>query len=172
MVQRKVNPHIFSALISSIIGQQISTKAALTVKNRLIDLVGSLKAEKINKLRIEEIQKCGMSTRKAEYIKDAAIASISKTIDFESLSKLEDKEFIKELTKLRGVGIWTAEMLLLHSLERKDILSYNDLGIRRGIESLYGIEKLTKKEFNKFKNTYTPYGSTASIYLWEISGGK
>lgn len=172
MIQRRVDPNIFSALISSIISQQISTKAAATVNNRLIKLAGEIEAKNIYKLSIKDIQKCGMSTRKAEYIKDASIASISKTIDFENLSKLENKDFIKELTKLRGVGIWTAEMLLIHSLEREDILSFSDLGIRRAIEKLHNIEKLKKEDFRRFEKLYSPYATVASIYLWRISSEK
>lgn len=169
MVKRVVNPHIFSALISSIISQQISTKAARTVENRLIELISSITPENIDKLQVEDIQKCGMSTRKGGYIKDASYAAISKTMDFDNLYKLENKEFVKELTKLRGVGPWTAEMLLIHSLQREDVISYKDLGIRRGIEKLYDIEDLTKEEFKIFEQRYRPYGTVASIYLWEIS---
>lgn len=169
MIEREVNPDLFSALISSIISQQISTKAAATVESRLIDLIGEITPENINKIKIEDIQSCGMSTRKAGYIKSTGQAIISNEIDFENLYKLEDDEFTKELVKLKGVGSWTAEMLLIHSLERKDILSYKDLGIRRGIEKLYNLENLTKEEFRVFKDRYSPYGTVASIYLWKIS---
>lgn len=172
MIKREINPDLFSALISSIIGQQISTKAAATVERRLIDIVKELTPENIYKVEIEDIQKCGMSTRKAVYIRNIAEATIKKSLDFDKLYKLEDDDFIKELVKLKGVGIWTAEMLLIHSLERDDILSYKDLGIRRGIERLYDLKDLSKEEFHLFKNRYTPYGTVASIYLWEISSRK
>lgn len=172
MIKRQVNSDIFSALISSIISQQISTKAAKTVENRLIDLIGSLNPENIYKTEIEEIQACGMSTRKAGYIKNTAQAAISNEIDFDNLYKLDDEDVIKELIKLKGVGTWTAEMLLIHSLERSDVLSYKDLGIRRGLERLHGLEDITKEEFKIFKDKYTPFATVASIYLWEISGEK
>src|SRR5699024_4559160 len=118
MVKRKVNPDIFSALISSIISQQISTKAAITVKNRIADLIGEIRAENILEFEVLDIQKCGMSMRKANYIKGIAEAAISNTVDFHRLDELDDKEVIKELTILKGVGEWTAEMLLIQSLER------------------------------------------------------
>ena len=171
MIKREVNPDLFSALISSIIGQQISTKAASTVESRLIEIVGEITPESIYNLEREDIQKCGMSNRKAGYIKGIAELVLSDTMDFNSLYDLDDEEFIRELTKIKGVGEWTAEMLLIHSLQRQDVLSYKDLGIRRGIERLYGIEELSKEEFKKFQNIYSPYGTVASIYLWEISGG-
>lgn len=171
MIKRAVNPDLFSALISSIIGQQISTKAAKTVESRLIDKVGDITPESIYNLETEDIQQCGMSNRKADYIKGIAELAESNTIDFKSLHHLGDEEFTRELIKIKGVGEWTAEMLLIHSLQRQDVVSYKDLGIRRGIERLYGIEELSKEEFEKFQNIYSPYGTVASIYLWEISGG-
>ena len=133
MVEREIDRDIFSSLVSSIISQQVSTKSAITVRDRLIELVGDIKPANINKIHIESIQKCGMSMRKAGYIKGIADAAISKEIDFDKLDNLSDEEVIKELTSLKGVGEWTAEMLLIHSLERPNILSFKDLGIRRGI---------------------------------------
>lgn len=168
-INRKIEPEIFSALISSIISQQISTKAAITVKDRLIELIGEINPENLNDKSIEDIQKCGMSLRKAGYIKGVAEASINGIIDFNNLHKLSDEEVIKELIKLKGVGEWTAEMLLIHSLSRPNILSYKDLAIRRGIMKLYGLVELSKEEFEIYRNRYTPYGTVASLYLWEIS---
>lgn len=172
MVYREINSNIFEALVSSIISQQISTKAAITVKARLVKLLGQISPEKINSVSIDDIQKCGMSMRKADYIKGIADAALSGTIDFDSLHKLSDIDVTKKLTSLRGVGQWTAEMLLIHSLERPDIVSYKDLGIRRGIMKLYELEELPKKQFQVYKKRYSPYGTVASIYLWEISGRK
>ncbi|NLN14015.1 MAG: DNA-3-methyladenine glycosylase 2 family protein [Tissierellia bacterium] len=168
-VKREVNPDIFSALISSIISQQISTKAAITVKNRLLELVGEIKPENIIKLDLEEIQKCGMSMRKADYINSIAEAVISKAVDLNNLNKLSDEEVIKELTKLKGVGEWTAEMLLIHSLQRPNVLSFKDLGIRRGLMRLYSLDHISKDEFEVYRNRYSPYNTVASIYLWKIS---
>ena len=169
MVKREINTDLFSAIIESVIGQLISTKAAITVTNRLLDLVGKFTPENIEKADVESIQKCGMTFRKAEYIKGVANAAITGEIDFENLHKLSDDEVIKELTKLKGIGEWTGEMILLHSLERPDIVSYKDLGIRRGIMRLYELEELSKKEFEIYRKRYSPYGTVASLYLWEIS---
>ena len=112
-VKREVNPDIFESLISSIISQQISTKAALTVKKRLMDLVGEITPENIINLDIESIQQCGMSMRKADYIKSATESVVNKEIDLYKLDKLTDEEIVKELIKLKGIGEWTAEMMLL-----------------------------------------------------------
>ncbi|HHV39258.1 MAG TPA: DNA-3-methyladenine glycosylase 2 family protein [Tepidimicrobium sp.] len=169
MIKRRVEPNIFVALISSIISQQISTKAATTVRNRLIGLVGELTPENIDKASLESIQQCGMSLRKAGYIKGIAEAVISKKMDLENLHNLTDQQIKKELTSLKGVGEWTAEMLLINSLQRTDVLSYKDLGIRRGIMKLYGLAELTREDFEVYKNRYSPYGTVASLYIWEIS---
>lgn len=169
MVQREVDPDPFAALISSIVSQQISSKAAITVNTRLLNLVGEITAESIAKANIDDIQKCGMSQRKAIYIKGIADAAISKQVDFDNLHHLSDDEVIDKLTSLYGVGVWTAEMLLIFSLGRMDVLSYKDLAIRRGMMNLYKLKELTKADFEKYRKRYSPYGSVASLYLWELS---
>ncbi len=168
-VKRQVNPDIFDSLIASIISQQISTKAANTVNERLKNMVGKIGPESIYNTDTGDVQKCGMTMRKAEYIKGIADAAVEKSVDFDNLYKLSDKEIIKELTKLKGVGEWTAEMMLIHTFERPDVLSYKDLGIRRGMERLYSLEEISQSEFDLYKKRYSPYGTVASIYLWEVS---
>lgn len=169
MVRREIIPDPFCALIYSIVGQQVSGKAADTVFNRLSDKAGGITPECIDNLELTEIQNCGMSLRKAGYIKGIAEASLAGVVDFANLSSKTDKEIIEILTKLRGVGVWTAEMLLIFSLGRPDVLSFNDFGIRKGIMKLYGLTDITKDIFLKYRNIYSPYCTTASIYLWEIA---
>lgn len=169
IIKREVNPDPFSALISSIVSQQISKKAAETVWNRLSNLIGNITAENIEKISASEIQSCGMTLRKAEYIKGIASADITGEVDFSNLHTLTDEEIIKKLSSLNGVGIWTAEMLLIFSLCRPDVVSYGDLAIRRGMMNLYGLKELPKEKFNRYRKRYSPYGSVASLYLWELS---
>lgn len=169
MIKREIDLDPFSALISSIVSQQISSKAAITVNSRLNDLVGEINPENLSKVNIEDIQKCGMSIRKATYIKGITEAATTKTIDFNNLQLLSDDEIIEKLTSLYGVGVWTAEMLMIFSLGRMNILSYKDLAIRRGMMSLYNLKELTKEDFEKYRKRYSPYGSVASLYLWELS---
>ena len=168
IIKREVNPDLFSALCGSIIGQQISNKAAATVRNKLYDIC-ELKAEKLLKMPIEEIQCCGMSMRKAEYIKGIADAAVNRVVDFDALKDKPDDEVINTLVKLNGVGVWTVEMLLIFSLMRPDVVSFGDLAIRRGMMTLYGHEELTKERFLRYAKRYSPYGSVASLYLWELS---
>ena len=171
MIQRKVNPNTFSSLMESIVSQQISSKAAATVCQKLGKLCGadSLIADRIHALNIEEIQSCGMSMRKAGYIKNIAEAAITGAIDFEALPTKSDAEIIKMLTAIKGIGLWTVEMLLIFSLKRPDVVSYGDLAIRRSMMNLYEIENLTREQFLQHTKQYSPYGSIASFYLWELS---
>ena len=170
-IKREVNPDVFDSLVTSIIGQQISTKAAVTVTERLKEMVGEVSAETIYNARVEDIQECGMTMRKAGYIKGIAEAAIDDKVDFDGLQRLSDEEIVKELVKLKGVGEWTAEMMLIHTFQRPDVLSYKDLGIRRGIERLYGLEEVRKEEFEECRERYSPFGTVASVYLWEVSKG-
>lgn len=170
-IKREVNPDVFDSLVTSIIGQQISTKAAVTVTNRLKEMVGEISAETLYNTRVEDIQECGMTMRKAGYIKGIAEAAIDDKVDFDGLHRLSDEEIVKELVKLKGVGEWTAEMMLIHTFQRPDVLSYKDLGIRRGIERLYGLEEVRKEEFEECRERYSPFGTVTSVYLWEVSKG-
>jgi 3-methyladenine DNA glycosylase/8-oxoguanine DNA glycosylase len=169
IIERKVTPDPFEALISSVVGQQISSKAAVTVWNRLVELLGGITPESISEADISKIQGCGMSQRKAGYIKGIAEAAISGEVDFNQLYTLTDEEIIKKLSSLHGVGEWTAEMLLIFSLNRPDVVSYKDLAIRRGMMNLYGLKELPKEKFDKYKKRYSPQGSVASLYLWALS---
>ncbi len=167
---RPVIPDLFSALIYSVVGQQVSAKAAETVWGRMKDAYrDSITPETIAAAGADEIQQFGMSKRKAGYICGIADAAVSGRLDTSSLREKADEQILQELTALPGVGVWTAEMMLLHSLERPDILSRHDLGIQRGIMRLYNLPSLSKAEFEELRARYSPYGSVASIYLWEIS---
>lgn len=169
MIQRTTNPDIFSALISTVISQQISTEAAITINKRLEDLAVTVSPESIDKIELSMIQKCGMSLTKAYYIKDIANMAMKKEIDLASLHKLSDQQVVKELTRIKGVGEWTCEMILIHSLNRGDVLSYKDLAIRRGIMTLHRLEELPKAKFERYRRKYSPYNTVASLYLWELS---
>ncbi|MDI3480769.1 MAG: DNA-3-methyladenine glycosylase [Tepidanaerobacteraceae bacterium] len=171
-VKRKVIPDLFAGLIYNIVGQQISMKAADTIWNRIEKRFGAVTPGVIRTVTVEELQSTGVSMRKAEYIKKIADAILDGSFSIEELWHLEDEEVRKRLTSLPGVGQWTAEMLMIFSMQRKNILSWNDLGIRRGIMLLYNHTKLDKELFEKYRLRYSPYGTIASFYLWEISLGR
>ena len=169
-IDRVVQPDLFTALVESIIGQQISSKAATTIKDRLVTLTGGISAPAIAALSDAEIQKCGMSHRKAGYVKAAADAVLSGDLDMSKLKEMDDEAAIAYLTKLPGVGIWTAEMLLIFSLQRHNVFSYGDLAIKRGLCKLHGHKNMPRERFERYRKRYAPYQSIASLYLWHISG--
>ena len=171
-IERETGVEIFSDLIRSVVGQQISVKAQATVWGRLVDLVGDMTASNIASKSEEEIKSCGLSYKKAGYILGIANAVLSGELVIEELYNLPDKEVIKKLSSLNGVGVWTAEMILIFSMKRPDVLSYGDLAIIRGMKILYGLEELKKPQFETYRKIYSPYGTVASLYLWEISTGS
>jgi DNA-3-methyladenine glycosylase II len=178
-VKRPRDPDLFSALINTIIGQQISGKAHKTVWERFANLIGEVTPEKVARAEHNQIQACGLSHRKTEYIQSAAEKAAAGELNLARLPKMTDHEVIQTLIQFKGIGEWSAEMLLLFSLGRADILSYEDLGIHRGLcvlhrpppASLRALQKLTKAAFEEYRTLYSPYGSAASLYLWAIAGG-
>jgi DNA-3-methyladenine glycosylase II len=168
-IDRVIIPELFPALIFAIIGQQISLKAARTIWSRMQERFVDITPENIAIIPLEEIQKCGMQSTKAKYIRGIAETLVKGEFDLNSLYKMSDEEAIRRLSSLNGIGVWTAEMLLLNSMERPNIISYGDIAIRRGIIKLYGLSELNKEQFIVYKNRYTPFCSVASIYLWRLS---
>ncbi len=170
-VERTVDTDLFSAVVHHIIGQQISNKALATIWNRLNEKLEKLTAETLNNLDVESLQSIGISFRKAEYIKDFARKVISNEFNISAVKEMSDSDAIKELTKLKGIGVWTAEMILLFCLQRQNIFSFDDLAIQRGLRMIYHHRKIDRKLFEKYKKRFTPYCSVASLYIWAVSGG-
>lgn len=168
---RPVNHDLFSSIVYSIIGQQISTKAQLTIWNRMINEMGKINSETLISAGKEKIQSFGMTFKKADYILKFAEKVQCKDIDLDSFSNKSDEEIIKELTSLDGIGVWTVEMILLHCLERPNILSYGDLAIIKGMKMVYHHKEIDKKRFERYRKRFSPYGSVASIYFWAVAGG-
>ena len=167
---RPMKDNLFTALCSSIISQLISKKSAATVYNRLTEKCGgAITPQALAELTPEEIQKCGMSMRKADNHSRIAHSVLGGETDLEHLHTLSDPEIVRVLSALPGVGEWTAQMLMIFAMGRPDVISYKDLGIRRGMMAAYGLENLSKKQFDAIVKAYHPYSSAASIYLWHLS---
>jgi len=169
MIERKVTRDVFTALVRSVVGQQISTKAQDTIWGRLRARLSEITPESIARAEVAVIQQCGVSMRKAGYIKGIGEAVLGGELDVSQFMALPDEAVIEQLSALRGVGVWTAEMLLLFSLNRPDIVSWGDLAIRRGMMRLYGLTTLTREQFECYRKRYSPHGSVASLYLWRLS---
>lgn len=171
MVQRSIDDDIFTAIIRAILGQQISRQARETVFKRMRDALGGITAESINDLAVDDIQALGTTFKKAEYMKDFAGKVCMGELNLGELPKLSDKKVIDTLCKLKGIGVWTAEMLLASTLHRDDVFSFGDIAIHRGLRMLYRHKEITKERFERYRKRYSPYGTVASVYLWAIAAG-
>lgn len=167
---RDHTPDLYLALISSIISQQISTKAADTIKQRLLDLVGQVTPERLADLTREQIQGLGLSFRKVDYIQAITAEVLSGSLALDDLSSMSDEQVIKRLDALPGIGPWSAEMLLIFSLGRSDVLSLADLGIQRGIQRFYQLDSLDKKNLSVYRDRFSPYGTAAGLIFWQLAG--
>lgn len=171
-IDREVDHDLFSAVIHHIIGQQISTKAQATIWQRMQSSLGEINAKNILEAGQERLQACGITYRKANYMIDFASKVQDGSFDIEKVAHMSDEDAIKTLVQLKGIGVWTAEMILLFCLERPNILSYDDLAIQRGLRMIYHHRKITPQLFEKYRRRFSPYNSVASLYLWAVAGGK
>jgi DNA-3-methyladenine glycosylase II len=170
-IRREVHPDFFPALVNAIVGQQISSKAQATIWKRMKDGFGEITPQAILGCTEAELQKYGITFKKASYIRGAAERVADGRLDVEALRLKSDEEVRKELIQVEGVGVWTAEMLMLFSMRRPDILSYGDLAILRGMRMLYHHKKIDRPLFEKYRRRYSPHGSVVSLYLCAIAGG-
>lgn len=160
----------YGALLRAIVGQQLSTKAARTIYLRVLDLFGGTtpSPEQLLEASEEDLRACGLSGRKTEYVRDLARHVLGGELELDRLAELEDEEVIEEIVAVRGLGRWTAEMFLLFHLQRPDVLSGGDLGIRKAIQVEYGLEEMpTPTRVLEIGEPWRPHRSLASLYLWE-----
>jgi DNA-3-methyladenine glycosylase II len=170
-INREVDIDLFSSVVHHIIGQQISTTAQATIWKRMNEALDEITVETICGTGINRLQRFGMTFKKAEYIKDFADRVKSGEFNIEELNNKSDEEVIAELSALKGIGVWTAEMIMIFCMQRPDVMSYGDLAIHRGLRMLYHHRNVDKVKFEKYRRRYSPYGTVASLYLWAIAGG-
>ena len=169
-IERDMQPDLFTALVHSLVSQQISKAAASTVWRRLGGLRVDLTPERLAGVTLTDLQACGLPRRKAEWIQHLSHQVLSGDLDVSALPTLPDAAVIQTLSALPGIGMWTAEMLLIFALGRPDVVSYGDQAIRRAMMRLYGLETLNKAQFAHYRERYRPYGTVASFYLWAWVG--
>ena len=165
---------VFQTLVRSIVYQQLSGKAALTIFSRLLAAAKTvpdddepLTPEAILKLRPQKMRKLGLSQQKTAYIRELARMTRDGEIRFETLAEIEDAEVIAHLTRVKGVGVWTVHMFLMFALRRPDVLPVGDLGVRMAVKKAYGLADLpAPAEMEKIAASWKPWRSVASWYLW------
>lgn len=158
----------YESLVEAIITQQLSGKAANSISGRFRKIYGRFpKPADVLKTSDAKLRKAGLSYMKISYIKDLSNKVESKEIRLSLMKNLTDEEVITQLTEVRGIGRWTAEMFLIFSLGRQDVLPVGDLGLKKGIQRLYSLEELPGKEqMEKIAEKWRPYRSVATWYLW------
>ena len=175
-----IEPHhnYYQALVDSIIGQQLSVKAAHTIRGRFYDLFDGNKLPKpkdILSMPTDKLRAAGLSYAKAGYVQDLALHILDNKLNFDTIDKLQNQDVIITLTAVKGVGEWTAHMFMMFCMGRLDILPVGDLGIRNGIMKLYGLNDLPSPEQIReiaVKCSWHPYETVASWYIWQSLDNK
>lgn len=170
-LRREVDGDLYASVVRHILGQQISTAAQATLWARLTQRVGNVTPQAVGALTTAELQQCGTTFKKVAYIQEATAKVQSGELDLAALSRATDAEAIQTLSALKGIGVWTAEMILLFGLQRPDIVSFGDLAILRGMRMLYRRKSIDRETFARCAKRYSPHGTVASLYLWAISAG-
>ncbi|MET0925874.1 MAG: DNA-3-methyladenine glycosylase [Solirubrobacterales bacterium] len=160
----------YGMLLRSVIGQQLSVKAAATIYDRVLALFGGRTPppEKLLEVEPQALRDVGLSWRKVEYVRDLAEHVLSGELELDRLDRLSDERVIAEITAVRGFGLWSAQMFLIFFLERPDVLPTGDLGIRKAAQAAYGLDQPpSPAELERIAEPWRPHRSLASVYLWE-----
>ena len=166
---------LFRDIVWTITGQQLSSVAANAIFARFQKLFKGkpITPKSVLKLKEEDMRACGLSNAKVRAIKNVAAMAEQGALDVATIPTLKDEEIVVELPKVKGVGPWTAQMLLMFSLARSDVFSLGDLGLRKGIVQLYGLRKLpNEKRLAKLINQWSPYRTYAARILWRVADRK
>src|SRR5688572_4773888 len=171
-IEPKPEPDFYLTLLRSVVGQQLSVKAAATIFSRFINLFPDQypHPEEVLLLLDEQLRGVGLSGQKSGYVRAVAESKKSGALDPQVISHLEDEALIKHLTSIKGVGRWTAEMLLMFALERHDVFPADDLGIQNAMKKRYGLtteKKELRKQMLEIAENWRPYRTIASKYLWK-----
>ncbi len=162
----------YVSTLDCIIAQQVSGKAAESIGKKVFARFPNGDPQAIIDTPIEELRTLGLSGSKASYLKNVAQTKLDGSIKWDALQTMSTQEIIESLLPIKGVGLWTVQMVLIFSLKKMDVMSYDDLAIRRGIMRLYHLEKVSKEFFAEIYQKTAPYQTYASFYLWEASLSK
>jgi DNA-3-methyladenine glycosylase II len=168
-VKLRLERNRFAMLVRSIISQQISTAAARSIRRRLEELLapGTITPADIVKLKAHQLRSVGLSGQKVSYIQDLAKKVHSGEVSLQQIGRLTDERIIEQLTQVRGIGHWTAQMFLMFSLGRPDVFPHGDLGIRSAIRNEYGLDELPDRQQSmEIAQPWHPHATIASWYLW------
>jgi DNA-3-methyladenine glycosylase II len=157
----------FQTLARSIVGQQISVKAAQSIWGRFAEACGEMTPRGVHAMEDEKLRACGFSGFKVRYMKDLALHFDAGLVKPRRWARMKDEKIIEDLTRVKGIGRWSVEMFLIFHLMRPDVLPVDDLGLRRAMERQYNVgEPLTTAEMREIGKRWSPWSSVATWYLW------
>lgn len=157
----------FTTLARSVVGQQISVKAAQSVWNRFEALTEDMSPESVLRLRVDDMRQAGLSARKVEYLVDLSVRFSTQSLSCDGWASMADDDIIKELVSIRGVGRWTAEMFLIFHLRRPNVLPLDDAGLINGISrAYYSGEPVSRIEIREIAASWAPFATVATWYIW------
>lgn len=163
---------VYKSLVFHIISQMLANSVSGTLIKRFLDLVGDVTPENVLRIGIEEIRECGISKKKAEYILELSNSVLEEKYDFSLLDSMSDDEAVEYLQQIKGVGKWTAEMIVEFTMGRQNIFSYDDVALQNGIKKAHGFKILSKIRFERLRRMYAPYCSIASLYYYAYNDDK
>lgn len=166
-IELQLDKDYYRSLVKRIVGQQLSIKAAQTIFTRVEVVWKNLDPKRLNEVEDQTLRDAGLSRAKITYLRDLTEKHLSGEVDFSTIQLMEDEQVIEALTKIKGVGKWSAEMFLIFSLGRLNILSTQDVSIRNAIKWLNNMSKEEDVDFTYFYEKWSPYNSVASLFLWE-----
>jgi len=166
------NPDHFETLVRAIISQQISSKAAIAIGNRLLEKVKSFQPKLLLAASEDDLRGAGLSRGKQLSIRDLAEKCQSRAVPIKKLADMSDVDIVETLTQVRGIGPWTAEMFLIFSLGRLDVLPVGDYGLRAGVQKHYALSELPKKDtLHELTQSWKPFRTIGTWYIWRSLGG-
>jgi DNA-3-methyladenine glycosylase II len=166
--RRGSRPDPFEALARAIVGQQLSTRAAASIWEKLAAILGGqITPDEVLRRRPQTLRKAGLSNAKVSFLRDLSARVKDGRLDLKRLKELPDEDVAAELMEVKGIGLWSAEMFLIFHLGRTDVVSAGDLGVRRAIQIAYGLEELPgPEEVERIAEVWRPHRTLASLYLW------
>ena len=177
-IELKKRKNIFIYLIKSITSQQLSTKVAEVIYNRFLNLFGGIEPtpQQVLELKHAQLRAIGLSNSKVTYVQNVARFAIEKGLEVKRLNKMDNEELIEYLTEIKGVGRWTAEMIMMFALGREDVFALDDLGIQMAMKNLFELKindpKRLKKKMIALSAAWSPYRTYACMYLWRWKDTK
>ena len=169
VLELKLRRRVFPALVESILSQQLNGHAADVIISRVhaLFLPGRITPEKLNGIHARKLRKAGVSPQKLSYLRDLSARIVSGRLELKDIHLRSDEDVLKSLDEIKGVGAWTAQMILIFSLGRADVLPVDDFGIKKAVMNVYGLPELPdKKTIERVAEPWHPYSSLACLYLW------